>query len=261
MERHRLKTVMILILALLNAFLIVHLVRVRSMSAAAERLSREQLTALFHMGGVALDPAVFSSGTLPPGCTLERDEALGDNLADFFLSAGTAERREEDGTREWTDGAVTVRLTAGGAFTVTGLEGFDLARCRKFCRQFGYRPPPKETEESCQVNALYNRLDICNCFAVFTFEGGAWRTASGTLLPRRTVPLPRDVSLLSASAAMSAFLTYHMENRVVLSTIIGLKQCYVLESGETAALKPAWRVLTDTVDYYVNGIDGTVFGL
>jgi len=257
MERHRLKSVMILILALLNLFLAVYLVRLRAVAAAAERLSEQQLSALFEAGGIALSPSAVSRKPLPPGCSLERDEALGDSLASFFLPAEAEERREEDGTRVWTDGGVTVRLTASGTFSVTGLTACGPSSCRRFCRQFGYRQPAGSG--SCTVQALYNHLEVCNCQAAFIFDGDAWRSASGTLIPRRTVPFSRDVQLLSASAALSAFLSYRLEKRAVVSAVTGVDQCCVLRNGEEAALEPAWRILTDTVDYYVNGVDGTVF--
>ena len=261
MERRRLKTAMILILALLNLFLAVHLAGLWALEEAARRLSEEQIAALFEEGGVTLSPGAISRKSLPSGCGLERDEALGGSLAAFFLPDGTQERREEDGTRVWTDadGGVTVRLTSSGAFTVTGLTDSGMEQCGRFCRQFGYEAPQGDGEGICIVKALYNRLEVCNCQAVFTFRDGDWQTAAGTLIPRRTVPFSRDVHLLSAAAALSAFLSYQLENHAVVSSVNGMEQCCVLRSGEEAALEPVWRILTDTVDYYVNGVDGTIF--
>ena len=45
----------------------------------------------------------------------------------------------------------------------------------------------------------------------------------------------------------------------VVSTVTDIQPCYELQtSGTTMSLAPAWRVVTDTEDYYVNAYTGAV---
>ena len=76
MERYRLKNIIILILALLNAFLLVALGIRGTEEHTARRTQQQELVALFAADGMTLDPALIPADTELSAYTLLRDETL-----------------------------------------------------------------------------------------------------------------------------------------------------------------------------------------
>ncbi len=62
MERYRLKNIIILILALLNAFLLAALAIRGNEERVARRTQQQELVALFAADGMTLDPALIPHG-------------------------------------------------------------------------------------------------------------------------------------------------------------------------------------------------------
>ena len=69
-----------------------------------------------------------------------------------------------------------------------------------------------------------------------------------------------DRELLSAPAALTTFQQARRESYMVATAVTGLTPCYELQGSTASALSltPVWRIATDTSDYYVNCITGTV---
>lgn len=85
MERYRLKNIIILILALLNAFLLAALSIRGSGARTARRTQQQELVALFAADGMELDPALIPEDTAVSVYTLTRDEALEKKVAAYLL--------------------------------------------------------------------------------------------------------------------------------------------------------------------------------
>ena len=96
MERYRLKNIIILILALLNACLLGILALRANEEHASLRQAREQLVSLFASAGVTLDAGLISDETPPASLTLNRDEAEEQSLAAYLLG-GTPVRSDQGG--------------------------------------------------------------------------------------------------------------------------------------------------------------------
>ena len=218
MERFRLKNIIILILVLLNGFLVSSLAQRRTAERAAAFLLGDALSVSDQGGGI-----FHYAG--PAG------EA-------FFRSSGGFE--------------------AAGTLAQRDVEDF----CRDFCRTFSYEAPDLRLDEEGSgvftALGIYGRLPVFNCTVTFTVENRVLTAVSGTLLPKAGAAVPGDQPL-SAAGALAAFQQMRRESAAVASTVTDTRLCYELQiSGASMSLTPAWRIVTDTGDYFVNCFTGSV---
>ena len=266
MERSRLKTVLIIMLALLNGFLAAHLLWLRTERQIVLRHAEESLTALFAADGISLPPGLLSRTPPRAGTVLLRDSAQEADAAVFFLGDGAAYTVQGD-TRQYVSGDAAARFYPGGGFTVTGLdirEGAE-ALCREFCRAHDYEPPEEFATDDgvLPATAQYAGLPVYDCQFYFSFKEGVLREVLGTLLPRSAAgpdaePLTAE---LTAAGALALFQAQR-DSRTPVTAVQSVSPCWSYESDgtETAALVPVWQVQTDGGVYYVNCASGVVSG-
>lgn len=264
MDRCRLKNIIILILALLNAFLLFSLAQRRGSEQEAFRRTAEQLVDLFAGDGMKLDPGAISRDTPPGGVTLSRDTALEERAAAFLLGKAPAFSDQGGGILHYTGPAGEAFFRSGGGFEATGLLSEDPEDfCRDFCRTFSCEEPVFQLDGagdgSASAVCVHGGLPVFNCTVRFTIEGGGVTAVSGTLLPEGGLPVQGTGDVLSAAGALTAFQRMRRENAAVASSVTGTQLCYELQNtGAAISLTPAWRVMTDTADYYVNCVSGAV---
>lgn len=264
MERYRLKNIIILILAILNACLLGILSMRGSAELASRRQAREQLVSLFSSAGVSLDADLISDDTPPAALTLIRDEAEERAMGTYLLGGETA----------WSD-------QGGGIFTCTGETGaaqfrsngsFDAVCSRpledpeaffqEFCKTFGYQDLLIALEDgsgSMTAVQYYQDYPVVDCTVTFTLEAGVLKRAIGTHLPDGAATAAPGDAPLSALSALTAFRNTIREGAVG-TAVTDVYLCYDLQSTTTAlmTLVPAWCVVTDTATYYVNCLTGSV---
>lgn len=265
MDRCRLKNIIILILALLNAFLLFSLAQRRLSEQEAFRRTAEQLVDLFAGDGMTLDPGAISRNTPPSGVTLSRDTALEERAAAFLLGDALTSSDQGGGIFHYAATAGEALFRSSGGFEASGTlaRGEEAeAFCRDFCREFSYESPgplPEGGSGTLTAAGRYGRLTVFNCTVTFTLEEGVLTAVSGTLLPQTGAAAPEEGAPLSAAGALTAFQRMRRESAVVASTVTDTRLCYELQtSGAAMSLAPAWRVVTDTEDYYVNCLTGAV---
>lgn len=263
MDRYRLKNVIILILLLVNAFLLGSLAHRGTSARAARERTSEQLVELFAADGVELDPDAIPGETPPAGRVLTRDAGV-ERSAAVFLLGGGLRHSDRGGVSSYSGAGGAAQFRENGGFEAAGTlsEQGGERFCREFCRNFHYEVTSVELDEegSGTVIALrqYGGLTVSNCAVTFVLEGGAVVSARGTLLPETSTEASGDP--LSAQAALTAFQTMRRETGAVASSITEMRLCYELQSSTAApmSLAPAWCIVTDTVNYYVNCISGAV---
>lgn len=266
MERYRLKNIIILILALLNAFLLVSLGVQGTEERNARRLRDQELVALFAADGMALDPGLIPEDAPPAVSTLLRDETLERDAAAFWLDA-PSERTAQGGgifTYSAAHGAAIFRDT--GSFDIAGTlsDGDAEARCRDFCKQFSYTEPVFTLDEDGSGTATALRLwedrPVLNGTVTFTLEQGSVTAVNGYLLPDVSTESGDSQTLLSAVAALTAFQQMRQESSSVVSAITAIDLSYDLQSTAAApmTLVPSWHIITDTASFYVNCSSGAV---
>lgn len=266
MERYRLKNIIILILALLNAFLLVSLGIRGSEERTARRTQKQELVELFAADGMTLDPALIPEDTPPNPCTLIRDETLEQNAAAFWLGS-ISERTAQGGgiyTYNASHGAAIFRDT--GSFDIAGTLSTGNAEelCRSFCKKFSYTEPVFTLDENGSGTGTALRLrdnaPVFNGTVTFTLDHGNVTAVSGSLLPDTQTETTAGQPLLTAFAALTAFQQMRYESSFVVSAITEISLCYELQSTAAApmTLVPSWCIVTDTASFYVNCASGTV---
>lgn len=264
MDRYRLKNIIILILVLVNVFLLGSMAYRTTAAHSAHDRALQQLSALFAADGMDLDPAVVSTQTPPPGRTLSRDTAMERSAAAYLLGGGLV-HSERGGVYSYSgsNGAAIFRdsgsFEAAGSLVAADGESF----CQSFCREFHYRIVSTQLDSAGSGTILavreFNRLAVYNCEITFTLNRGAVTSVSGTLLPE-TSSETAEVEPLSALAALTAFQSMRRETGSVASSVTAVYLCYELQSSTALpmTLTPAWCIVTDTVNYYVNCGTGAV---
>ena len=268
MARFRLKNVIILILALLNLFLLASLFMRKAAETQSRQLASEQLVALFAADNIQLDPGLISYQEPPSGKHLLRDTACEQAAAAFFLgdSLTHADQGGDIYTYTGNSGAAMFRATGSfdivGALSAANTDAQEL--CRQFCKEFSYGTPDfrLDAQGNGTANAVcrFGDLSVFNCTVTFTFHNGVLTMVSGTLLPANYTDTVSKNELLSASAALTTFQQFRRENGGVVSSVSDLYLSYELQSTPTSAMTliPSWCIVTDTVQYYVNCITGSV---
>lgn len=266
MDRYRLKNVIILILLLMNVFLLGSMAYRSTAAQSAHDRAVRQLVELFEADGVALDPAAISDETPPAGCVLTRDTSLERSAASYLLGGGLAHSEQRGGVYSYSgsNGAALFRESGGfeAAGTLAASEGERF--CRRFCQEFHYEVTSVQLDGSGSgtISALreYGGRTVHNCAVTFTLERGAVVSADGTLLPEAAFNGTAEEEPLSAQAALTAFQAMRRESGAVVSSITEMYLCYELQSSTAApmTLTPAWCIVTDTVNYYVNCATGAV---
>lgn len=266
MDRYRLKNIIILILLLVNLFLLGSLAQRRSVEQATYRNTVEQMASLFFADGIELNTSGIPKKLPPAAQTLTRSTELDRKAADFLLG-GTLDRADQGGgifTYTGNNGSALFR--ANGSFDAVGLlaEKDAVSFCKKFCKTFGYDEPTFQLDESGTGTAtavrLWARAPIYNCTVTFTLEEHALMSVSGTLLPELSTELPQQEEMLSPLAALTAFQQVRKETGAVVTAVSAVTLCYELQSTTAVplSLTPAWRIKTNTANYYVNCITGAV---
>lgn len=265
MDRFRLKNIIILILALLNGFLLFSLAQRRASEQAAFRRTAEQLVELFAGDGMSLDPGVISREEPPGGMSLERDAALEREAAAFLLGQSLSVSDRGGGIFHYAAEAGEALFRSGGGFEVSGTLAEENAEefCRDFCRAFSYEVPDLELDGGGNgvftAAASFGKLPVFNCTATFTVENRVLTSVSGTLLPKGGSASPGEEPPLSAAGALGVFQRMRRESAAVASAVTDMQLCYELQtSGAAMSLAPAWRIVTDGGDYYVNCLTGGV---
>lgn len=265
MERYRLKNIIILILLLLNVFLSASLLTQKITEHNTQRTAAEQLAALFAADGMQLDPNIVSYDTPPASCTISRDPALENRAAQQILGQIATSADQGGGISVYSSQAGTVQFRSGGSFdAVLETPIADGTRfCTSFCKAFSCSAPQFYLDDSGSGTAVAllqrDRMSIYNSPVTFTLEDDMVTAISGTLIPENSTPLQQEQETLSALAALIAFQQSRQETGSVVSSISGMELCWELQSSSGGpTLFPVWRISTNTADFYVNCVSGTV---
>lgn len=259
MERSRLKTIIILILALLNVCLLGSLVLRNAAERESRRQTAEQLVSLFASDGITLGADTISSKTPPAGQTLSRSTNQDLALVSAFLGSSPTVTDQGGGIYTYGSDAGAARCSSNGTFDIIGTQIEEDAEdfCRKFCRKNHYQDLTFLLDETGSGTATavryYDKYPVFNCTITFAIESGAVTKVSGTHLPDMAVEASGEEPL-SAAAALSIFWDMRRESGALVSVITEMYLCYELQSTATSpmTLTPAWCIVTDTALYYVN---------
>lgn len=266
MDRYLLKNIIIIILVLVNGFLLGALTLRQTAEDRSRRQAEEQLVELFAADSITLDPGAISDEVPPTALSFFRSSEREREAAAFFLGEALTQEDRGGGISTYTGAAGTATFRSNGSFDIKGTltaENTE-ALCEDFCHDFTYGQPAflLDQDGSGSGSAVYchNKLPVFNCTVTFTLEKGELTSVSGTLLPKEGSAVPETREPLTAPAALITFQKAHRESGAVGSAITKMYACYELQSASSSSLSlvPAWCVVTDIANYYVNAITGTV---
>ncbi len=213
---------------------------------------------------MTLEPGAISQAVPPDGISLTRDTALEEQAAAFLLGDAPASSDQGGGIFHYAGAAGEALFRSSGGFEAAGtLAEEDVEDvCQDFCRTFSYGDPAIRLDEEGSgvftAQGIYNKLPVFNCAVTFTVEQGVLTAVSGTLLPKTGTAVAGEAPL-SAAGALLAFQQMRRESAAVASTVTEARLCYELQTaGAAMSLAPAWQIVTDTEDYYVNCLTGAV---
>ena len=267
MQSARLKNIIIIILALVNLFLIGSLAaRQRAQQDAQKRL-QEQLVALFAADAVTLPVDAISFQQPPVGGTLVRDVELDRAMASYLLGENLTYSDQGGGIYAYESDRGAAIFRSNGSFDATVL-GFaqpnDAAiLADNLCKTYGYRNHVSDnlsqTEFTGTAVRSFNGYPVNGCTLSFHYLDGVL-SVSGTVLPDSLAISGSAVEPLSATSALTAFLTARRESGAVVSAVEHMYPCYELQSTAASAmtLTPSWCIGTDSGSYYVNCYSGIV---
>ena len=263
MEWSKLKTVIILILALLNAFLLFLVMSREIQDTRAQEQARQDAIAVIQSSGVILENE-----------TVPRTAALQPQMVTRDLDAeGELARRllGEDAVMEARGGEVYLYRSSVGSiqFHSTGdflasfspgafpLGGQDAAEhAASVLERLDFTGQPLETsfadgEGSITLRQLWNGAPLLDCQATLNYEGGELISITGgRRLPGTPYPNPEPATISVPTALMRLFNGLN-ELGDVYNEIRSITQAYTLSVtlSDPAALTPVWFVETDTGSY------------
>lgn len=264
MDRYRLKNCIILILVLMNLFLLASLLSRAGSLHTTQRTVAEQQAALLSADGISLDPELITDQLPPAGRTMARSDEQERQAATALLGNQLSHSDQGGGIFTYSSNRGAAMFRSTGAFDAAGtLASNGPAFCRSFCEDFGYEEPVFQLSESSSGTATVMRIQdgspVYNCTVTFSITNGILTGISGTLLPEEYTESVSAIQPLSASAALTAFQKLRRENQAVVSEITDIFPCFELQSTSASmTLVPAWCIVTDTANYYVNCMTGTV---
>ena len=262
MKTSRLKSIIIVILALANAFLLVLLLSRRAQERSANERAVTQLVELYAANGITLPAAVVPDDVRLSAVDPTRDLDAEADFAAAILGACSAED-VGGGIYRYVGSAGQCLLRASGAVEATLERGVSdpEAFCDGICINRGYELTYATLNDGSGTVHAIRRVSggvVFNATLEFTFSQNRLLSVTGSFLP--AVETAEGDDAIGAVTALVRFLDYSNLGGEVCTEITDVRSGYLLQSTASASLRliPAWRIATDVNQYYVNMISGEV---
>jgi hypothetical protein len=261
-DKSKVKNFILLLLALVNAFLLYLVISNVQEARRAQELRVEALRAVFAERGIALGEAVEFPEAVPPLLTLLRDTSAEEKSLRRLI--GGSIPQDQGGNVFFYDGADGQAKTRGTGevdiLVYAGPRGKDpLSAAKSAMRKLGldYSEHDATVTEDGQVTRVilgcaYDGTPIQNARIRFDFSGGSLQIISGSK------PLDERYAVQSAEdypdgvTVLMSFLEYIARSGKVCSEIRDLRIVYYMYSAVSGSctLRPIWRIGTDAGTYY-----------
>lgn len=263
MESSRIKTVVIILLLIVNIVMGALLIR----DIAGERRTKSEtmsnLQTVMENNGIAFNvtklPEHEGVYTLVAGRSLEKEAELAKSL----LSECVLE--EQGGNIQYYHsgyGEAYFRGSSEFDIAFTNLQELDnfLKTFRAAFVQHGINVEVSaEASGEIAVLQTMNGLSVFNCSVTVTYHNGLPETVSGRCLLSDTSIRP-DQPAMDATTALLRFIAGLNEHGYISTEINEISLGYLMQQQFTGQfeLTPVWSIVTDTGEYYVNAITGAV---
>lgn len=264
MEWPKLKNIIILILALLNAFL---LFLVGGQEVRARRYDRAAISgaaAVLAQNGIAVDTELLKgAGSSLMAQDVRRDIETEAAFARTLLGGVAAAADQGGGLYVYTGVRGSVVFRAGGAVEATfseytvqdaDLEAFSLALLESLGLQ---GEVVERSEETVVCRQLLDGTPLFSCCLTFRFDGARLRSIGGTVVLGTAVP-DSSGQTLDVPTAMVRFLEGVLGSGDICAAVTGMRSGYRSSQSFDAAvhLAPVWLISTDVSEYYLDSLSG-----
>ena len=268
MKTSRIKSIVIVILLLVNAFLLVLLLGRRNQQRVSYDRSVEQLSLLLANNGIAFDTSLLPGRVSYPSAELSHNTEAEAAFARALLGDNAAER-STGGSSVYESDCGSLQFRANGTIegTLNLFVSNPIALCEGIFRSCDY-----EMDDTAYAHALavsdsgsgtisaLRSVDGLSVFAAplsLTFENNTLVSVSGSFFSSVTLTASADGT--DAVSALVRFLDHRNSNGLVCTEITSLTYGYLLQSSTAGStLVPAWHIATDVSEYYVNSVTGEI---
>ena len=257
MNSSRLKSIIIVVLALTNAFLLVLLIMRRTQEHAAHNRAVAALVQLYAANNVSLDGDRIPNGSLRLS-PVDPSRSLSDEAA--FAEAIIGPCAMEDaggGIYRYVNSHGQCLIRSSGAVeamserVVEDIEAF----YESLFSAYGYGALYSTVNDgSGEVGAARMLPDatVFNARLTLTFSDYRLVSVSGSFVP--PVEAATHSEGIDSVTALVRFLDYSKRSGEVCTAVTDIRSGYLLQSTASASqrLLPVWRIITDVSEYYVN---------
>lgn len=270
MERSKLKTIIILILLLVNIFLLVLVGGQLVQEYRAQRTALANAGLILEQNGIAVsDEALTQMGlTTLASLSAARDTQFEAALATALLGEDAACTNQSGGLYVYTGEAGSVLFRAGGEFTADFTVPIPTEDTPQSHSEALLRTLKLSAEEVSWVNTPSGEVEgtflqtvegvpVYTCSLVFRYTDKGLASISGTLLPAAP-SASSGAPALDGATALIRFLSGILDSGDVCSSVTAIRPGYRMTysfSG-SISLSPVWLVSTDASAYYLDGITG-----
>lgn len=273
MEWSKLKTIIILMLLVVNLFLLVLVVHRQSQTAALTKTAMEEGIAVLEKNGIQVDRSVLPENGVFSILQISRDQTLETEIAQSVL--GAVSKTELGGgvvSYSGTGGSAVFR--SDGEFSFILGEGYAeagradiLAHAMNLLEAMRFDTSADAVsvsegagETKIKAGQEMDGAPVFNCTAVFTYEGTRLKSISG----KRLVGAPQNKGTETDSPSVLTML-FQLFRHVtregdVCNAIIRVQAGYQMPSSLSGPMElvPVWMVETDTGRYYIGVETGAV---
>lgn len=264
MKSSRIKNIVIVILALVNACLLVLLVSRRTQERAARSHTAAQLTRLYSESGVELPVSLVLGEelrllTIDPARDLSAEAAFAGDLLGSCACEDVG-----GGIYRYVGQSGQCLLRASGAVEASLDRAVDdpEAFSETLFGAHGYVAFYSDLSDGSGTVAAVRTLPdatVFNAELTLTFERNHLLSAAGLFIPP-TESAGEHGNGITDVTALVCFLDYSKRSGEVCTAITGVRGGYLLQNAASISqrLIPAWYIGTDVSGYYVNSVTGEV---
>lgn len=268
MEGSRVKTVIIMILLVVNGFLLVLVGARRSEARRYEQSALDGSIQVLAQNGIVLSSDAISAREGCQSGTTQRDPELEERLASALLGEAAEGSSRGGGLYTYTaehgqisfraGGELSAQLKQGDYWSISDPESYSAALADRLGLALRRtRCEIREGSGEIVYQQLADNAPLFSCQLVLTFEQGHLVDLSGSLLAMDKLTAESE-ALLSLPTVLMRFLDKILDSGDVCSAILLVEPGYLITQSftGTVGLQPVWHITTNTADYYVNGITG-----
>lgn len=264
------KTMVIAVLVVINAFFLTFIIIDTAADARSERQAIENACSVLRSNGVSVDPETIKGGGALRMMRASRSDEAESAIARAFL--GSANMTDKGVIYLYENTARgTAEFSSGGAFTILLNEGVitndggtqktvsRLLRAMKLeTREPVVSGPPGN--EIVTAVSTYKGTSVFNCVIEFVFRGNSLESAKGRYMTE--LEAVDDGAVIStAGTALLCFLAAVKRDEIECARIFSIEAGYrhsIAGSLGDGVIAPAWLVTADSGQYIIDDAAGEI---